>query len=135
MNERVFRPKIRDWREYDQRRDERVQILDTGKIYTALLRVSGRSWEALECAATVQSIEWLESGVMATVSVLHQDDFVPLTKTRGVVTSSLWRPPAKELNFYSETKGDHYATEGYFLEYDDGMEIDGLIDQEVFSAR
>lgn len=135
MSERVFRPKFRNWREYEQRRDERVQVLDTGKIYTALLRVSGRSWEALECSATIQAIDQIDGNNVATVSVLHQDDFLPLTKTNGIVISSLWYPATKQLTFVNEGKDKHYATEGYFLEYEDGVDTSLLIEHELIGSR
>lgn len=130
-----MKPKIRKLKDYDNLRDERVKYIDEGRIYTAMIKVIGAEWEALECPASIHSLRPRDVGHVAIVSLLSKSDFKPVKQSERVIESGLWLPGKSSLRFISTRNELHRFDEGYFLEYVDGIDTTALFDRGLLTAQ
>lgn len=117
---------------YNKLRERRINETDINQvdIYRAMLRIASRKYEAMQMAVMLESVEARPAGIyVVSLCLLNADLKKSNFINRGSMRDGLWTP-ARDDPFEVAPPVNGVVTEGYLVDYDDGMGLDMLLARE-----
>ncbi|MEO5950100.1 MAG: hypothetical protein ABIQ04_01485 [Candidatus Saccharimonadales bacterium] len=120
---------------YNRQLEQRIKEQDINNVdvYSAMLRLTSKKYEALRLPVMLDNITARPSGVYVVSLCMLDEHFKKMLTTGGMMIDGMWMP-ARDDPFKFERPINGRAVEGYLTDYSDGVDISELMNKELISA-